>query len=299
MAPGIESTIMSNYEPKYLCWHEKDFAADPYVSRVMRSLDRHFYRALIIASYFNSLRPYLPNDDAQLWILADAESLEQWLAHKDVVMHKFQLCPANDNLWEHKRILADWQLHLDAQQKRVDAGRLGGKQKASNAKQEPSSALAPVGTALAPSTNKNKHEIELNEKENNNNKDAAAVSFFLEEKHSADIGSWGNKYRAQMLAWITQHGEAFMDEAITEAKSEGFSGVTSPIAIMVTTYLPKAIGKLIAKREQAEQTKKEAACIKDSIERQTQELVAARFSRVLAAQAATSEVSADDIFGKE
>jgi hypothetical protein len=292
---------MATYEPKYLYWYEKDFASDAYVSRVMRSLDRHFYRALIIASCFNSLRPYLPNDDFQLWILADAESFDQWMEHKNVVMHKFQLCPANDNLWEHKRILADWQLMLDAHEKYVSAGKLGGKQKASNAKQTVSEAIATVSEALAPSTTVLDFDFDFDstKQQQQQQQNDAAVFSFLEEKHIADVGSWGEKYRAQMEAWTTQHGQAFMDEAITEAKSEGFVGVTSPIAIMVTTYLPKAIGKLIAKREQAERAKKEAACIKDSIERQTQELVAARFSRVSAAQAATSEVSADEFFGKD
>jgi uncharacterized protein YdaU (DUF1376 family) len=117
--------MASVYEPKYVMWHEKDFAADAYVSRVMRPLDRHFYRALIIASCFNSERPYLPNDDAQLWILADAESLHQWLSHKDVVMHKFALTQDGQH-WQHKRILADWQLMFDAHQKYVERGRKGG-----------------------------------------------------------------------------------------------------------------------------------------------------------------------------
>jgi len=113
------------YEPKYVMWYEKDFAADTYVSRVMRSLHRHFYRALIIASCFNSLRPFLPNDDSQLWIFADAESLDQWIAHKDVVMHKFTLTQDGKH-WQHKRILADWQMMLDAHQKNVEKGRKGG-----------------------------------------------------------------------------------------------------------------------------------------------------------------------------
>jgi uncharacterized protein YdaU (DUF1376 family) len=117
--------MASGYEPKYVMWHEKDFAADTYVSRVMRPLDRHFYRALIIASSYNSERPFLPNDDTQLWILADAESLDQWMSHKDVVMHKFALTEDGKH-WQHKRILADWQLMIDAHQKYVERGRKGG-----------------------------------------------------------------------------------------------------------------------------------------------------------------------------
>jgi uncharacterized protein YdaU (DUF1376 family) len=147
------------YEPKYLYWWQKDFSADPYVSRVMRSLHRHFYRALIIESCFNSCRPYLPNDDEQLWMLADAESPEQWLAHKDVVMRKFTLT-ADGKYWQHKRVLADWQLMLDAHAKNVEKGRKGGKKKASNnqaqsgpASSEPGLATAqPSRTTARPST---------------------------------------------------------------------------------------------------------------------------------------------------
>ena len=140
-----------HYEPKYIYWHEKDFLADPYVSRVMRWIHRHFYRALIIASCYNSERPYLPNDDAQLWVLADAESLEQWLAHKDIVMYKFTLTEDGAH-WQHKRVLADWELMLAAYKERSESGKRGGLKKASNAKQVPSSTIAQPTGAMAPST---------------------------------------------------------------------------------------------------------------------------------------------------
>lgn len=137
-------------------WYEKDFSADAYVSRVMRPLHRHFYRALLIASCFNSERPYLPNDDEQLWILADAESLEQWMSHKDVVMRKFTLT-ADSKHWQHKRILKDWQLMLDAHNERSEAGRRGGRKAgkgralSGSAKAQPSTAQAELSSAQAPS----------------------------------------------------------------------------------------------------------------------------------------------------
>jgi uncharacterized protein YdaU (DUF1376 family) len=141
--------MASGYEPKYVMWHEKDFAADTYVSRVMRPLDRHFYRALIIASCFNSERPFLPNDDAQLWILADAESLHQWLSHKDVVMHKFTLTQDGEH-WQHKRILADWQLMQDAHQKYVERGRKGGKKAGKGRPFQPWPACSTCGKEHSP-----------------------------------------------------------------------------------------------------------------------------------------------------
>jgi uncharacterized protein YdaU (DUF1376 family) len=130
-----------------------------------------------------------------------------------------------------------------------------------------------------------------------NSQNVVAVSFFLEEKHIAEVGSWGKKYREQMIDWITQHGEVFMDEAITLAKSEGFEGVTSPIAIMVTTYLPKAIGKLIAKREQAAQKKKEDEIQERAIERDIRERVAKRDAPRLVSGEVVSECDASEVFG--
>jgi uncharacterized protein YdaU (DUF1376 family) len=134
--------------------------------------------------------------------------------------------------------------------------------------------------------------------ENSQNEDQVVVVVSsLEAKHMADIGPWGDKYKVQMKAWITQYGEAFMDKAITLAKAEGFDeNVKSRIAIVVTTYLPQSIAQLLAKREQVEQKKKEDEIQEAAIERDTREIVARR-DRVSAVQAATSEVSADDIFG--
>lgn len=161
---------MATYEPNYLMWWEKDFAADTYVSRVMRPLHRHFYRALIIASCFNSERPYLPNDDGQLWVFADAESLEQWMAHKDIVLHKFSLT-TDGRFWQHKRILADWQKMLAAHEERSEAGKRGGKKagKGRPAKAQPNLAQAPSGSAQAPSGTMNltMNLTELNSTEHN------------------------------------------------------------------------------------------------------------------------------------
>jgi len=136
------------FRPRFVYWWPDHFTGDPYVSRVMRPLHRHFYRALIIESFVNSWRPYLPNDDQELWMLADAESAEQWLAHKDVVMRKFTLTE-DGKLWQHKRILADWETALKGKERDRENGRkgglMGGKGRPKKSQAEPSTSQDPLG----------------------------------------------------------------------------------------------------------------------------------------------------------
>jgi hypothetical protein len=75
----------------------------------MTFMQRHFYRALLQAAFYSSTRPYLPTSDDQLWILADAGSLENWLQNKDAIMVKFQsITVKGAEVWSHKRLMRDW-----------------------------------------------------------------------------------------------------------------------------------------------------------------------------------------------
>jgi hypothetical protein len=96
------------YEPVYLCWVETDFMGDRTVMR-MTPHQRLMYRALCQAAMFCSSRPWLPDDDNELYLLADADSLEHWKANRDVVLTKFypDLVDGKPML-AHKRILHDW-----------------------------------------------------------------------------------------------------------------------------------------------------------------------------------------------
>src|SRR5690242_15398289 len=67
-------------KPKWITWYEDAFQSETAV-RYMKPQARHFYRALLISSYFCSTRPYLPDDDSQLWMLADAENQAHWMEH--------------------------------------------------------------------------------------------------------------------------------------------------------------------------------------------------------------------------
>lgn len=115
------------YEPQYMCWYERDFQADLFVARGMKWLERHFYRALLQQSFYHSTRPYLPDNDEELALLADTESVEQWLEHKAVVMKKFQPVTIDGvRYWAHKRLLADWRRVLAAAAKASAAGKKSG-----------------------------------------------------------------------------------------------------------------------------------------------------------------------------
>lgn len=111
------------YEPPYHCWHEKDFWGDREVIRML-PVQRHFYRTLIQAAFHASTRPNLPDDDAQLWVLADADNLEHWMANMGPVRAKFE--PFVDEsglpLLAHKRITNDWNQMMDYIAKKSKAG---------------------------------------------------------------------------------------------------------------------------------------------------------------------------------
>jgi len=112
------------YQPKYIFWHELEFMGDEQVAMGMSSLQRHFYRALCIKGMFCSTRPCLPNDDNQLWLLADAGSLKVWQENKDAVLVKFQPVEIEGvKLLAHKRLLRDWELLLKDHRKRVKGGK--------------------------------------------------------------------------------------------------------------------------------------------------------------------------------
>jgi uncharacterized protein YdaU (DUF1376 family) len=126
------------------------------------------------------------------------------------------------------------------------------------------------------------------------NDDQAVAAAFLEEKHLGDIGAWGTKHRPQMKAWIKQHGQAFMDEAITKAKANNFDGARSKFAVLVTTYLPQVINQFKAEREQVAKQKKADEFQAASIKRQTDEIVARRDARP-----PVSEVSIEQFMAAE
>lgn len=93
--------------PTYILWHEAEFVADRVAAR-MTPHQRLMYRALCQVARFCDTRPYLPDDDDELFILADADSLEQWKVNRDAVLAKFtKLSIAGKPMLAHKRVVSD------------------------------------------------------------------------------------------------------------------------------------------------------------------------------------------------
>lgn len=120
------------FEPAYQFWHEGEFWSDEYVSRGMTYMQRHLYRALLQAAFHCSTRPYLPNDDDKLWLLADAGTKENWTQNRDAILVKFELLE-DGKLLSHKRLMRDWTKLLEYHNKKATAGAKGGKAKAGKA----------------------------------------------------------------------------------------------------------------------------------------------------------------------
>src|SRR5467141_2411771 len=95
-----------DFKPKWIKWDEDAHRADRQVQR-MTPLQRALYRSLIIESYYNELRPFLPDDDNKLRELADAESREQWEANSAPILAKFKKVTAEDGekLLINKRVM--------------------------------------------------------------------------------------------------------------------------------------------------------------------------------------------------
>ena len=96
-------------KPKYITWYEDAFQAELRV-RHMRPVQRHFYRSLLVQANYCSTRPYLPDDDPQLWMLADADSLEHWTEHAPAVRAMFTpVTIGGTKLLSQKRLLKEWE----------------------------------------------------------------------------------------------------------------------------------------------------------------------------------------------
>jgi hypothetical protein len=108
---------MYSDKPAYQPWNEEEFISD-YQVRGMTPVQRWIYRTLLQAAFFHKTRPYLPNDDGVLWILAGCESMEQWKENKTAVLKCFTVAKHDSTLLAQKRVTADWN-HLEETRARM------------------------------------------------------------------------------------------------------------------------------------------------------------------------------------
>lgn len=104
---------LNGHKPLYQPWNEDEFMSSPAVNS-MNWLQRLFYRSLLQKSFFCPTRPYLPDDDNELWQLAGCENKRQWVANKKRILLNFtKLYKSGRNLLKHNRVELDWDREIE------------------------------------------------------------------------------------------------------------------------------------------------------------------------------------------
>jgi hypothetical protein len=113
-------------KPSYMPWNEDAFWGDMGV-RAMTAQQRWIYRTLLQTSFFCATRPYLPNNNNQLWVLAGCVDKQQWMENKRPVMAMFTAETVDGHrLLFRKRVLEDWQRLLNKRKELHERGKRGG-----------------------------------------------------------------------------------------------------------------------------------------------------------------------------
>lgn len=113
---------MYNKKPLYQPWNEEEFLSDVRV-RGLTCVQRWMYRTLLQAAFFHSTRPYIPDDDRILWVLAGCESVDQWRANKSPILELFSPSEHDPKLLGNKRVIQDWERLEESREKMAELGR--------------------------------------------------------------------------------------------------------------------------------------------------------------------------------
>jgi hypothetical protein len=124
------------------------------------------YRTLLQAAFFHSTRPHLPDDDAQLWLLAGCESPKQWERNKEAVRAMFTTVDVNGvSLLSQKRLLADWDRLEEKRQMLSENGRRGRKAQLESSNRPANAGQLP-GICLADAGQEKLREVKRKEEKN-------------------------------------------------------------------------------------------------------------------------------------
>ena len=114
-------------KPLYQPWSEEEFCSDLFVQH-MTPVQRWMYRTLLQSAFFCSMRPYLPDDDGMLWMLAGCENRQQWAANKEIVRGRFSSSKIKGQpVLVQKRIVEDWKRIQNKRKELSEQGHKGGK----------------------------------------------------------------------------------------------------------------------------------------------------------------------------
>jgi len=101
---GLDERSKAMYQP----WNQEGFNADLRVRR-MTNVQRWIYKSLLQEAFVCSTRPRLPDNDEELWIMADCDDINQWLEHRPVIIKMFELISEDGvPLLLHRRLEEDW-----------------------------------------------------------------------------------------------------------------------------------------------------------------------------------------------
>src|SRR5258708_36681519 len=127
-----------DFKPTFIPWHETDFRADRFVQR-MTPVQRSFYRNLLMESYFGEHRPYLTSDDSELWLIAEAATIDEWVAAKPLILLKFTSVElvGGHVVLSNKRVLEEWALLEQRLKQKQNAGLASAEARRKKAKNSP------------------------------------------------------------------------------------------------------------------------------------------------------------------
>jgi hypothetical protein len=123
---STSSILRDNSKALYQPWREDAFRADEYV-QALAPAEKWMLRTLLQAAFVCSQRPYLPDDDTRLWVLAGCDSRSQWDQHSASVRSLFTPIEIDgQRLLSQKKLVEDWDRMSKVRSARAEAGRKGG-----------------------------------------------------------------------------------------------------------------------------------------------------------------------------
>ena len=136
------------WQAPFMPWFESDFFGS-FHARKMKPLARLMYRSLLAQCWHSDNPPYLPNNEADLMLMADAPTPEAWTENKEVILARFQVTEDGKQLF-HPKAVREYERARKEHDRKAEAGKqrwTGAAQQklgatAVAAQQEPSSSTA-------------------------------------------------------------------------------------------------------------------------------------------------------------
>jgi hypothetical protein len=138
---------LDNTKMLFQPWSEEAFQSDMFV-RYMTPLQRWMYRTLCQAAFNCSERPYLPDDDAMLWMLAGCATQAQWTENSAPVRAMFTpIEKGGQRLLSRKRLVEDWIRCQSRLSQKIEQRRAAGLKSAESRQRNPDGTFVPKENA--------------------------------------------------------------------------------------------------------------------------------------------------------